>query len=237
MKIVGHRGAAGIALENTMQAFEMAKQLGVDAIELDIQLTKDLQFVVCHDKNLRRVSTSKATISQLTYDELGQIPLHNGQTVPLLTDVLQFINDVPVVLDIKFQADLSALMEIIEAHSRIAFTIVGRPNKVIKACKQLRPDIPAFVAKIYTPFGILRAIKNNNADGVNLKAIWLNPYIYQASQRHNYQIQIYNVDTLWIAKLIRKFYPKVWICTNRPDRLVAGLRPSRAVDPQTSRTM
>ena len=56
MKIIGHRGAAGLALENTLPGIELARLLGVDAIEIDVRKTKDNQLILCHDADLKRVA-------------------------------------------------------------------------------------------------------------------------------------------------------------------------------------
>ena len=45
-----HRGASGYAPENTLPAFAMAADMHADGVELDIQLTKDGEIVVCHDE-------------------------------------------------------------------------------------------------------------------------------------------------------------------------------------------
>ncbi len=50
--IIGHRGAAGLAPENTLAAFKKACEIGVDAIELDVLLTADDNIVVHHDYTL-----------------------------------------------------------------------------------------------------------------------------------------------------------------------------------------
>lgn len=51
-KIIGHRGAAGLALENTTESFKKAMELDIDFIEFDVRLTKDRQLVVHHYENL-----------------------------------------------------------------------------------------------------------------------------------------------------------------------------------------
>jgi len=51
--MIGHRGAAGLAPENTLTAFKKAFDLGVDAIELDVQLSADNILVVYHDFTLK----------------------------------------------------------------------------------------------------------------------------------------------------------------------------------------
>ncbi len=51
--VIGHRGAAGLAPENTIAAFAAALHLGVDAVEMDVQLTRDGEVVVYHDLTLK----------------------------------------------------------------------------------------------------------------------------------------------------------------------------------------
>lgn len=54
--IVGHRGVAAEALENSLPSFELAIEQGADMIELDVQLTADGELVVFHDWSLERLA-------------------------------------------------------------------------------------------------------------------------------------------------------------------------------------
>ena len=56
MEIYGHRGAAGVVLENTVASIKKAIELKVDRIEFDVRATKDSQPVVIHDDTLERLS-------------------------------------------------------------------------------------------------------------------------------------------------------------------------------------
>ena len=47
--IIAHRGASNLAPENTLASFRLAKELGADGIECDVQLTKDHKLVIAHD--------------------------------------------------------------------------------------------------------------------------------------------------------------------------------------------
>lgn len=58
--IVGHRGAMGLAPENTLESFELAFDLGAHMVELDVQLTRDGQVVVFHDDTLDRTTDAAA---------------------------------------------------------------------------------------------------------------------------------------------------------------------------------
>lgn len=72
----GHRGARALRPENTLPAFEYAISIGVDALELDMAVTKDNVIVVSHDPYLEPPVCSgpeaKATIHSLTLDQVRQ---------------------------------------------------------------------------------------------------------------------------------------------------------------------
>lgn len=100
MFVIGHRGAAGLAAENTMQAFDAAVAAGVDMIEFDVRLTKDHIPVVIHDALLLRTHHNPSIISNLSLDELRLLTV--SQPVPTLVEVLdKFFGKVLLNIDIK----------------------------------------------------------------------------------------------------------------------------------------
>jgi glycerophosphoryl diester phosphodiesterase len=68
--IFAHRGASLEAPENTLPAFELALQQGCRAIELDVQLTRDEQLVVCHDERVDRTTDGTGLIIDQTLASL-----------------------------------------------------------------------------------------------------------------------------------------------------------------------
>ena len=70
--IIGHRGAKGIAPENSLSGFKKAVELRIDGIELDVHLTKDRKLIVIHDMDLQRLAGLKIPIKQLTFKELKE---------------------------------------------------------------------------------------------------------------------------------------------------------------------
>jgi glycerophosphoryl diester phosphodiesterase len=223
-KIVGHRGAKGLEHENTVKGFKLAKSLGVDAVELDVLATKDGKIVVCHDDDLKRLTGTRRFVSQLTYAELGEIHLANEETIPLLYDVIALLQDIPLILDVKTDMHLDNLFAILAHYPNTRFTMTAwRLPKVISECKRLRPDIPAFVERYNTPWGLMFSVNKAGADGLNLYYWWMNPFTYWAAKRRGLQIQVYTVNNVRLARFIKKLYPDVWICTNFPDELLAKL--------------
>lgn len=81
--VIGHRGAKGIAPENSLSGFKKAVELGIDGVELDVHLTKDGKLVVIHDMDLKRLTRLKIPIRQLTFKELKKYdisePFHKNQ--------------------------------------------------------------------------------------------------------------------------------------------------------------
>ncbi len=94
--IIAHRGASGVAPENTMPAFDSAIADGADYIELDVHLTKDNKVVVMHDRTVNRTTNGSGKISNLDSDYIETLdagswfgePFANTR-VPLLEDVIK----------------------------------------------------------------------------------------------------------------------------------------------------
>ncbi len=72
-EIVAHRGIPGEAPENTIASYQLAIELGADAVEMDIRLTADLVPVVFHYYYLDKTTTSKGVIFQYTHQELENV--------------------------------------------------------------------------------------------------------------------------------------------------------------------
>ena len=71
--IAGHRGAAGLAPENTLPSFHRAWELGLRMVELDVRLTRDGVAVCFHDDRLERVTNGQGLLSEATWEALAGI--------------------------------------------------------------------------------------------------------------------------------------------------------------------
>lgn len=87
MLVIGHRGARGLAPENTLESMERSIEAGALIVEFDIQLTKDKIPVVVHDRNLLRTHEQRRKISTLTAHELTLLTVDH-RPVPTLKQVL-----------------------------------------------------------------------------------------------------------------------------------------------------
>ena len=76
--VVAHRGDWRYAPENSIAAIEHSIAVGVDIVELDLQLSKDSVLFVIHDSKLERTTSGKGRISDWTADSLRTLKLKNG---------------------------------------------------------------------------------------------------------------------------------------------------------------
>ncbi len=76
--VVAHRGDWRYAPENSIAAIEHSIAIGVDMVELDLQLTKDSVLIVMHDATLNRTTTGKGRVADWTLDSLRTLKLKNG---------------------------------------------------------------------------------------------------------------------------------------------------------------
>lgn len=103
VQLFAHRGLHGETIpENTLAAFKKAyeRKLGV---ELDVRFSRDKKVVVFHDDTLKRLCGHDIKVCELTYDELQNYNIAGtGEKIPLLTEVLEVLDGMPVICEIKF---------------------------------------------------------------------------------------------------------------------------------------
>lgn len=87
MKIIGHRGAAAHAPENTLASFAFALAHGADAVECDIHALGD-RLIVLHDNTLDRTTNGTGPPGAWEFDALRKLDAGGGQPIPTLDEVL-----------------------------------------------------------------------------------------------------------------------------------------------------
>jgi glycerophosphoryl diester phosphodiesterase len=107
--ITGHRGAAGLAPENTLISVQKALALGVHRVEVDVQQTKDGVVICLHDKTLDRTTDMHGQVRESTWAQLQQAKANVGfektfpdAGIPTLEEVLKEVNGkAEFVIEIK----------------------------------------------------------------------------------------------------------------------------------------
>lgn len=86
---VGHRGAGAYEVENTLESFKKAIELGVNAIEMDVRESKDGRLVISHDDNLKKVFSKDIRIKETTVKKLK---LASGDALLTFEEALRFVD-------------------------------------------------------------------------------------------------------------------------------------------------
>lgn len=102
----------GVEPENTLRSFVAAEQAGLDAIELDLHLSKDGALVVMHDPEVDRTTDGAGPIADHTLAELRALDAGRGERVPRFEEVLDVVQ-APLQAEIKDVQAARALAEVI----------------------------------------------------------------------------------------------------------------------------
>ncbi len=141
-RLFGHRGASGVAPENTLPSFREALAAGADRLELDVHGTRDGQIVVFHDPDLDRTTDGTGPLRARSLDELqaldagyrfsgpdGDYPFRDqGVRIPTLIELCEAFPGVPLNIEIK-QSDPPIEAEVLAILDRFG----ARPRTLLAA--------------------------------------------------------------------------------------------------------
>jgi glycerophosphoryl diester phosphodiesterase len=160
LHIIAHRGASGYEYENSRAAFRRAVMLDADGVELDIHATRDGALVVHHDADLPGVGP----IATLTRDEVRQVRIRNGETLPLLEEVLDLLGEHDAWIEVKslLPAHDQALLDALEAGPAPGrYAVHSFDHRIIRRLGEAHPPLPRGIllsAYLDDPVGALQAV-------------------------------------------------------------------------------
>lgn len=211
---IGHRGAAGYCPENTFASFKKALDLGVDYLELDIQMTKDDELVVIHDSTVNRTTNGKGKVKDYTLKEIQLLDAGSwfhcnfaGEKIPSLSEFLdEFAGKIGILLELKKP---SLYPQIVEktAEELIKRKLTSPDNQIIvqsfdrHSLKRFHELLPAI------PIGIL--VKNAGVKGISSKELrslasyvsYVNPKITMVNKKLIKRIHNHGLKTIiWTVK-------------------------------------
>ncbi|MGI9608087.1 MAG: glycerophosphodiester phosphodiesterase [Acidimicrobiales bacterium] len=109
-----HRGGAIDAPENSLEAFEMAHDLGFRHLETDVHLTADGILVAFHDSTLDRVTDAGGAIAKRSFAEIGEMRVEGSGRIASMEQLLERFPDTSFNIDAKADAAVTPLIELFE---------------------------------------------------------------------------------------------------------------------------
>ncbi len=223
-KIIGHRGAAGLELENTVTSIKRAANLHVYAIEIDVRLTSDGKLVLSHDGDLVRTADDPRRISQLTLKELQKIPLLDGSTMLSLTQALRIVGQIPLIIELKDSGSAHALLRTLAKFPKAKVSIASFKLDELKLVRSLDDDILLYLLERTKPIESIQYARVMKLDGIGLNYWLLNPLTYWYAKRSALKIYVYTVNVKYLVRFLGWLYPDVAICTDHPEWFVPKKR-------------
>ena len=227
--ITTHRGAAGLAPENTLVAIREGMKYA-DRIEIDVHQSKDGKIVVMHDASVNRTTNGKGKIKDLSWDYLSQLdagswfsPKYEGEKIPLLEEVIDMVCPEKILLiEVKegeypnIEKNITRIIKEKGVEDRVI--IQSFSTKILETFHKINPEIrlhKLFAKQIYLfGFPITFVQAPSLFHTVTLFYLKKYPYIQEFSIFHRF------FSKRFIEKLDRQTGEKhinVWV-ENNPQR-------------------
>lgn len=220
-KITGHRGAPADEPENTRRSFARALAVGVAAVELDVQLTKDGRLAVIHDETLDRTTNGRGPVQDFTLAEIQRLDAGRGEPVPSLEEVFDLVQGkAGLVVELKQPEAAGPLLDFFRARRAFdAASIVSFWHPAVKALKEAEPRLDTGVLMVgcpADPVGLARAAR---AGTLALNFRYVTRELVDAAHQQDIKVMVWNIDdpeTLqpYLAMNLDA------ICTNRPREII-----------------
>ena len=231
-QIFAHRGASGYAPENTLEAFNMAAQMGAEGVELDVHLTLDGEIVVAHDESIDRVSDGSGRIAKMTLEDLRKYHFNRAfpeflhATIPTLKEVFELLKNTRMTINIELKNSIVyyeqleekclSLVREMGMEKRVLFSSFNHYS--IARMVQLAPDIPCgllYDATLYRPWEYASRLKVA-AIHPHFSELQVEGEVEEA-HRNNLMVNVWTVNSMTDIRKCLKLKPDIMI-TNYPDR-------------------
>ncbi len=231
--VLGHRGAMGLAPENTLISINTALTHNVDMLEIDIHLSKDKKLIVIHDEKVDRTTDGKGYVYELNSKYIKSLDAgikfsekFKGQRVPFLEEIFDLMKDTDVRLNIEIkngpifyngiEKRIIELIDQYDYYNRIILSSFDHP--ALKKITQINK-------KIYTAILYGSNINNIEEYAEKLEVSAVHPHYYWATEELVKKMHSMNIAVnTWIINEIKDFkkYSKIGvdsIGTNFPNRM------------------
>lgn len=218
MKIIGHRGAKGLAPENTVASFKRALDHHVDAIELDVHLTRDNQLVCSHDPAIVTPNGKWHSISRHTYAEL----LKHKPDLTTLSQAIAAVNRrVPIVIEIKKRTPAAPVIECVQGFLdkgwRLSdFEFCSFVQAPLLALRKAFPAAELIPNEQWSSVKACKRARQLGSDRISMKQRWLWRGYLRVMQQRGWKVSSYTINSVARG---RRWEPYLYaLYTDYPDR-------------------
>jgi glycerophosphoryl diester phosphodiesterase len=230
VQIIGHRGASYLAPENTVASAILAWELGADAVECDIHLSKDNRVIVSHDATTKRTSLKDYTIKDTESTVLRTLDAgsfkddkYKGEKIPFLEELIQIVPaGKELVIEIKCGTEvLPFLKDLIGQYKKDKqFVFIAFDINTISETKKLFPENRCYwlCSNKELLQKNIRLVQDAGLEGISLSYGIIDKDVAAQARKLNLELFTWTVDNPDEAKRLIALGVK-GITTNRPGWL------------------
>ena len=230
MHIMGHRGAAAYEPENTLRSIRTALAMGVAAVEVDVQLTRDGELAVIHDDTVDRTTNGAGAVRDFTLAELKKLDAGQGEAIPSLAEVVEEVaGKAHLVIEVKHPEAAPALVNFFQARDIFDRThVISFWHPVVKALKEQEPRLRTGILLVGCPADPVGLARAALAEALVLHYGYVTPDLVTAAHAAGLLVYIWNIDDVETLKPYLALNLD-GIGSNRPDVLVNYVRSLRSL--------
>lgn len=246
--VIAHRGASGLAPENTLAAFEKAIAIGVDRIEMDLRQTIDGEVIVMHDKTVMRTTNGWGSVRKFSLKKLRKYsagswfhPDFSDEKVPTFREVLELVNGkATLLLEVKDGSPYhhgieNNIIKMVNEYRANDWCIVQSFNDRILNNFRKLPELQSDVQKLFaafipvapfyggSSFSYKRLRRYEFAKEVNINFKYVNPRVVRKVHKMGKKVNVWTVNEY---AALEKYYQMGvdGIITDFPNRLREVMR-------------
>ena len=227
--VIGHRGAAGLAPENTLPSFRKALDLGCRAIELDVHAVRDAedttQLMVIHDDTVQRTTNGKGLVSDYAFEQLSKLDAGDGNPIPRLAEVTalvaqHFADAQPLInIELKGRGTAAPTARFLQAHPELAVLVSSFNHRELAAFRALDETTPIAPLFERARASMLDTASALGASCVNVSQRMVKAALIEQCNDAGYPVLVYTVNQLHDAQRL-KAMGVAGVFTDRPDLLI-----------------
>ncbi len=203
MLIYGHRGAAGLAAENTIESIRTAMALGVDGVEVDVRCSRDGIPVIMHDATLDRTTNGQGPIHDQTILELLTLTVGQTASIPTLEEVLKEVGaSRGLNIEVKEVEAAEPTAQLVRHAMRASTALRDQlvvscvEPEALRLLRQIDDTIPvALLTKGLPPPSFWRTTKLLTAVAVHIDVASVATTFVEKAHTNGLQVMVYTVNT------------------------------------------
>jgi glycerophosphoryl diester phosphodiesterase len=218
MKIIGHRGAKGLAPENTLASFAKALEHNVDEIEFDVRITKDNVAIMEHGKWLHNQAGERFRVRDFTFAELRK---HKPE-LPTLEEAIKAVNRaVPLYIEVKPKEPTQPVIDCVqkllhEGWQPTDFRFGSFDSKVLQSLHHALPEVPLIVIGGWSGIRTASRARRLGATRISMNQRWIWSGYVRAVSRGGYELYTYTLNNPRKARRLAR-YGLYGAVTDYPD--------------------